>query len=458
MQKQPERVGQEARELALNIIYDVTEKGAYANLSLDKALRAATMPANDKRLVTELVNGTLRMSKHLDWVLHLFMQKPMEKQNPWLRCILRMSAYQLLFLEKIPDYAAVNSAVELSRKKAGKALSGVSNGVLRNLIRSRSQIVWPDNAEAYLSVYYSQPDWLTRMWLQEYGPEQTEKMFIYLNQRAGLSLRNNELLGSRAELMQNLAAEQVEAAESPLLPWAVRVEFMEQSLEELQAFQQGRFYIQNEASMLAAAILDPQPGSRILDLCCGVGGKSTHFAERMQNLGSIKAVDLYEHKITLLQKNCQRLRINIVEACKQDILAMTEEPLWNGVFLDAPCSGLGVLNRRADSRWRKNPGETAALTKLQSALLQKAGAMVEPGGTLVYATCTINKMENEDIVQAFLARNHDYAVADIHALIPFFPLDLQDQNHARQGFLTLLPGKYQTDGMFYARLRRSRSS
>lgn len=458
MQGQTDQIGQDARELALNILYEVAEKGAYANLSLDKALRAARMPANDKKLVTEIVNGTIRMSKHLDWVLHLFMQKPMEKQNPWLRCILRMSAYQLLFMEKIPDYAAVNSAVELSRKKAGKALSGVSNGVLRNIIRNRTNFTWPHEREEYLSVYYSQPAWLTHMWLKEYGDGQTENMFTYLNQRAGLVLRNNELLGSRTQLIKELAAEQVAATESQLMPSAIRVESMEQSLEELKTFQQGRFYVQNEASMLAAAILDPQPGDRILDLCCGVGGKSTHFAEVMQNRGTVMAVDLYDHKINLLQKNCQRLGINIVEACKQDILTMPDEPVWNRVFLDVPCSGLGVLNRRADSRWRKSPEEINDLTKLQTALLQKAGAMVESGGILVYATCTVNKMENENIVQAFLNRNSHYSVDDMSVVVPFLPLDTNDQNDARQGYLTLLPGRYQTDGMFYARLRRSRPS
>lgn len=460
MHKEQDQSGiTDARELALSIIYDVNEKGAYANLSLDKALRVSQLAANDKKLVTEIVNGTIRMSKHLDWVLHLFMQKPMDKQNPWLRNVLRMSAYQLLFMQRIPDYAAVNSAVELSRKKTSRALSGVCNGVLRSIIRNREQLDYPRNNPAeYLSVYYSEPEWLTQMCLAQFGAALTEKMFIYLNQRPALSLRNNELRNHPEALLQALAAEHAEACLSPLIPVAVIIKSMDKSIEELAAFQQGRFYVQNEASMLAASILDPQAGERILDLCCGVGGKTSHFAEKMKNQGRVEAVDLYGHKINLLRQNCQRLGINIVDAKERDVLSMDDKPEFDRVFLDAPCSGLGVLNRRADSRWRKNPEEIQTITKLQTALLQKASTMVKPGGVLVYATCTMNELENEAIVDGFLQVNNAYEAEDIAALIPFFPLDESDLKDAGRGFLTLLPGKYNTDGMFYARLRRSKPS
>ncbi len=380
MQKQQEQCTiSDARELALGIVYDVSEKGAYANLSLDKALRASQLSSIDKRLVTEIVNGSIRMIKHLDWVLNLFLQKPVEKQNPWLRNILRIATYQLLFMQRIPDYAAVNSAVDLSRKKTSRALSGVCNGVLRNIIRNREQIKYPhDNQLQYLSIYYSQPEWLTRMWLEEFGPALTESMFAYLNQSAKLCLRNNELRGSLVQLLEDLAQDGVEASPGPMIPCSIRVASMEKSIDELSSYQQGRFYIQNEASMLAAAILDPQPGERVIDLCCGLGGKTSHFAEKMKNQGEIEAVDLYAHKIALLEKNCQRLGISIVHAQQKDILSMdVPGPTWERVFLDAPCSGLGVLNRRSDSRWRKNPDEILELRKLQSALLQKASEMVD---------------------------------------------------------------------------------
>ncbi len=449
----------DAREIAVNVVYEVLEKGAYANLSLDKALRGSHLSPQDKHLVTEIVNGSIRMIKHLDWVLNLFLQKPISKQNPWLRNILRMAAYQLLFMERIPDYAVVNTAVEMSRKKTSKALAGVCNGVLRNLLRQQGDFKYPPfNSPEYLAVYYSQPEWLVEKWLTEFGLETTVAMFIYLNKRAEISLRANRLKTDPAHLLDDLNQEGIEASLSPLLPYAVRIKSLEKNIEQLKSYQEGHFYIQNEASMLAGAILDPQPGERIVDLCCGVGGKTTHFAEIMNNYGRIHAIELYEHKTALLEKNCQRLGITIVEAHNQNILLM-EEPAPQGhrVFLDVPCSGLGVLHRRADSRWKKQPEEIQELCQLQRELIQKAGQMVAPGGVLVYATCTNNQAENEGIVEAFLCQNPAYKLEDFSRLISFLPLDQNDQDAARSGMLSLLPGQYDTDGMFYARLRRSRT-
>lgn len=445
------------RELALNIVYEVMEKGAYANISLDKALRSSALNPNDKNLVTEIVNGSVRMIKHLDWVLNLFLKTPIKKQNPWLRNILRISAYQLLFMERIPDYAAVNSAVELCRKKSSRALAGVCNGVLRNMIRNQSSLSYPpEDSLDYLAVYYSQPEWLVAEWVEVFGRETAVGIFEYLNQRAPLYLRVNALKTSPSQLLEDLKQEGITARPSLLIPWSVKIENMEKSLEESGSYQSGHFYIQNEASMLAGAILDPQPGEKILDLCCGVGGKTTHFAEIMKNLGSIDAVDLYEHKLKLLKINCRRLGINNVKPLQTDILSLdARDSIWQRVFLDAPCSGLGVLNRRSDSRWKKKPQEIQDLDQLQQALLHKAASMTAPGGVLVYSTCTINPFENELLIKKFLSANPDFSLKPFTDLIKFFPLDENDRNNADNGLLTLLPGKYGTDGMFYACLKRS---
>lgn len=444
-----------ARELALNILYEVMEKGAYANLCLENKLRNTQLSLNDRNLVTEIVNGSVRMIKHLDWVLNLFLQKPIEKQNPWLRNVLRISAYQILFMERIPDYAVVNDAVELCRRKSNPKLAAVCNGVLRNLLRKQGEYEYPpaDSIE-YLAVYYSQPDWLVEKWVDEFGCATTEAMLSYLNQRVQVSLRHNSIMVDRKQVLQELAAEGIRAAASPIIPWSIRVESLHKSLEELKGFQKGHFYIQNEAAMLAGAIVDPQPGEKVLDLCCGVGGKATHFAEIMHNQGRIEAIDLYGHKIKLLQSNCQRLGITIVAAYQKDILQLNPEQSWPRVFLDAPCSGLGVLNRRSDSRWRKEPAEITKLSELQKNLLIVAGQAVAADGVLVYSTCTVNHEENEAVVNDFLMANPDFKLESIDRQIDFFPLDQTDLQAARQGFLTLLPGKYGTDGMFYARMRR----
>jgi 16S rRNA (cytosine967-C5)-methyltransferase len=216
--------------------------------------------------------------------------------------------------------------------------------------------------------------------------------------------------------------------------------------------------VQNEASMLAVSVLNPQPGERIIDLCAGIGGKATFMAELMHNLGIIEAYEIYQHKLALLVQNCKRLGIAIVEAHQQDILDLPPDlDRAAGVLLDAPCSGLGVLNRRADSRWKKTPDSLKELRSLQSRLLEKAGQIVIPGGRLVYSTCTINQDENQAMVMEFLQNNSAYGLESFAAEISYFPLDEQDQYSAAAGMLTLLPGKYQTDGMFYARMRRSNS-
>jgi len=447
----------DARELALHLVQNIMENGAYANLSLGNTLRNTKLSHNDKNLVTEIVNGSIRMTKHLDWVLNLFLKKSIEKQNPWLRNILRISAYQLLFMERIPDYAVVNSAVELAHKKTSKTLSGVCNAVLRNLIRNIDKLSYPPvKTLQYLSVYYSQPEWLTNLWLDQYGAEITETMLQYLNAKPQLTLRVNTLQTTPEMLCQDLSLEGVTAQASPLIYESVMVESMEKSIEELNAYQSGKFYVQSEAAILAGAILDPQAGEQILDLCSGIGGKATHFAERMKNQGLVKAVELHQHKLFLLKNNCQRLGIDIIETEQHNILEMQEDrPVWQRIFLDVPCSGLGVLNRRADARWRKNLQEIKELTHLQTDLLTKAGKMAAPGGILVYSTCTINPAENENIISEFLNKNHAFHLDSFSDLIKDFPLDAQDRASAEQGWLTIMPGKYDTDGMFYARLRRS---
>jgi 16S rRNA (cytosine967-C5)-methyltransferase len=451
------KVFKDPRELALEIVYIVLEKGAYTNIVLDQYLRKSPLLSDDRHLVTEIVNGTIRMLKHLDWVLNLFLQKPMEKQNPWLRNALRISLYQMLFMEKIPDYASINCAVELSRKKAGSKLSGVANGVLRNISRSRDSIKYPEPVDSieFLAVYYSQPEWLVRKLLQEHGICATREMLLYFNRRPALILRNNVLLGSRDELIDTLSKEGIHCQASKRTPWGMQVMAMEKSLDEIAAFQAGRFYVQNEASMLAVSIFKPQPGENIIDLCCGVGGKTSFLAEQMNNKGKIDAYDLYDHKLALLSNNCTRLGISIVEVRQQDILCISEGiEKAQGVILDAPCSGLGVLNRRADSRWNKTLDSISDLSLLQGRLLQKAASMVAPGGRLVYSTCTINRAENDELVCQFINTNTDFVLEGFNDEISFFPLDNKDKEGAAGGMLTVLPGKYETDGMFYAKMRR----
>lgn len=443
-----------ARYMAARIVYEITEKDAYANLALAKFLGASDLGKEDRNLVTEMVNGTVRMLKHLDWVLNLFLPSGIDRQHPWLRAILRLSLYQILFMEKIPSYAAVNDAVELTRRKINPSLARVVNGVLRNILRHRDEIKYPEDEVAYLSVYYSHPEWMVRLWLKEMGREECIKMLSYNNTRPNISLRVNLLKLSRQELIEKLAAEGVLCKKGDLTCFDVEIEDMKIFLEATDCYKKGYFYIQNPASMLAAPILAPEPGEMVYDLCAGVGGKSTHLAEIMKNQGKVIAFELYPHKIKLLKENSLRLGLDIIEGKVQDILGLDEVVPADKVLLDVPCSGLGVLNRRADMRWKRKEKDIADLTVLQLKLLQKAGNMVKKGGFLLYSTCTVNQKENEEVIRAFLKDNYNFKLVSFADKIDFFPLDEKDRKKAHEGMLTIYPGKYNTDGMFYALMRR----
>jgi len=442
------------RLMAMQLVHDIEEKDLYANLALDNALRNSSLEPADRRQVTGIVNGTIRMIRHLDWVLNLFLNKTMEGQNPWLRSILRISAYQILFMDRIPAHAIVNDAVDLTRRQLNPALSKVTNGVLRNIIRHGDDIKYPEDSLAhYLSVYYSHPQWLVERYLDMLGRDECERILRYDNLPPTIVLRTNTMLIDRQGLLGRLKEEGVSAAPGRLHPQAVVLEDVNQSLTSLPSFAEGLFYVQNEASMLAASILAPSSGELVYDFCCGVGGKSTHLAELMQDTGSIKAFDLYDHKVDLARHNYRRLNLTIVDSQAADIMNLDLEKRADRVLLDAPCSGWGVLNRRSDSRWKKSPEETAELCNLQLALLAKAADCLADNGELLYVTCTINPSENQQVVQRFLS-NHEFELQGFTDRISFFPLDEGDQRAAANGELTILPGKYDSDGMFYALLRR----
>lgn len=446
------------RQVAANILYDIFEKQAYTAIAIDRELRRRPELSQPQRnLITELVNGTVRMSKHLDWVLALFLQKDIARQPAWLRIILRLAAYQLLFMEQTAPEIAVDSAARMVRRQLGDGLVGVTNGVLRNVQRQRGQLPWErlGSGAEYLAIYYSQPEWIVRHLQNELPPAQLMTALEYYNRHWSLDLRCNALRGDREELLSSLTAEGAEASLSAWSPWSIRLGRSPVSLEQLTAWEEGRCYVQNEASMLAAAVLDPQPGELIYDFCCGLGGKSCHFAEWMGDRGEVRAFDLYPHKIKLLHDNARRLGISSIRAEALDLLAdALPEELADRVFIDAPCSGLGVLNRRSDLRWRMEPEELMVLAALQARLLNRAAEVLKPGGVMVYATCTVNREENQNQVERFLRAHPAFSPLPFAEDLAMVALDPEERDACRRGMLLLTPGAYGTDGMFYARLQK----
>ena len=446
-----------ARELALKVLKEVEEDGAFANLALNKILEKYKPSKPDRAFATELTYGTLRTLNTLDWLLSRFLKKPLVSQTIWVRNILRIGAYQILFMDRVPNAAACNEAVELTKKHGHQGVVGFVNGVLRNLIRNLDNIEFPDihsDPVSHVALKYSHPSWMVEMWLKEYGLKQTVKLCLANNRTPPNIVRVNTLRISRDDLIRRLQEEGVSAKKTKYADDGLSIEgFL--SYRTLPSFQQGLFQIQDESSMLVGQSLNPAHGSRVIDAAAAPGGKSTHLAQLMENAGEIYAFDLHHHKLELIKDNCRRLGITNIECRAQDVRGLSSD-LHNYadyVLLDAPCSGLGVLRRRPDARWRKEAGQITTLVKLQREMLESVCKCVRPGGVLVYSTCTITEEENLGQVQSFLAHNSEFVLED---LTPFLPANLAGEPGVQQGYIQLWPHKHETDGFFIARMRKKR--
>lgn len=432
-------------------------ESAYANLALDQALKHCSLAPRDRGLVTELVNGTIRMKKHLDWVLDLFLASKQRKLERKVYVILIMSIYQLLFLERVPSYAVINEAVEMTRSE-GKGASGLVNGLLRNVDRNRGQITYPDPSRdqvSYLAVFYSHPEWMVSRWIGRYGYEDTRKLLAFNNQSPPLTVRVNRLKTNVSELAALFDEEGVKAGVGKIPDTSLLLESTPGPLSELRSYRDGLFYIQGESTMLIPLCLAPKPGSLVYDFCCGVGGKTTHLAELMGDRGKITAFDLYRHKLELLELNCRRLGISIVESRQGDLFDQVPELAEaDAVLLDAPCSGLGVLRSRADLRWRKKEEDIALMSELQSRMLEQVARTVRPGGKLLYSTCSLEPEENEELVERFVAKHRDFEFVNLDEALELNPWLNTGGNAAGNGYLTVFPPRHQADGMFMALLRR----
>lgn len=445
-----------SRELALQIVYQINEEGAYANLALDKALFSCEgLDGRDKGLITEIVYGSVKNRGKLDYVLDQFATTKVKKMDGWTRNILRTALSQILFLDKIPPSAAVNEGVKLA-KHYGHVDKFV-NAVLRNILRGMEHIAWPDKEAdpvQYLMVQYSFPAWMAERFLRQYGLEHAEALCQWFNRPAALWIRTNTLKISRSALKAELEAAGIHVRKSRYTPEGLCIETAV-NLHELPAFKRGLFTVQDESSMLVALAAEPAPGARILDVCSAPGGKTTHLAQLMKDSGVIYACDIYQHRLELIGENCKRLGIHNVELCLQDGTKLTErwqEP-FDAVLCDVPCSGLGVLGRRADARWSKASENIKGLCKIQRQILEQAAQLVRPGGVLIYSTCTITPEENEQMVEAFLAAHEEFSLDETLA-----DCWLNMEKKDGQGAVQFLPFEDEMDGFFIARMVRREES
>ncbi len=439
------------RALALKILYQINEEGAYANLALDKALFSCQdLDPRDRGLITEIVYGSVKNRGRLDYILNQFASVKVKKMDHWTRNILRMALYQILFLDKVPNSAAVDEAVKLA-KKYGHGDKFV-NAVLRNYLRGQDKIVWPDKAKEpvqYLAVTYSFPLWMAERFIQQYGLEKAEQLCEWFNRPAPLWIRTNTLKISRKELKAKLEQSGLTVLESIYTQEGLEI-LSPVNLHQLEAFQQGLFTVQDESSMLVALAAEPMAGQNVLDVCSAPGGKTTHMAQLMKNSGLICACDIHKHRLDLIKENCKRLGITNVKLFKQDGTQLTErwqEP-FDVVLCDVPCSGLGVLGRRPDARWAKESEDIEGLCAIQRQILQEAAKLVAPGGTLIYSTCTITPEENQQMVQQFMAQHPEFYLDET---LPDCWLNVEKGG---EGYVQFLPFEDETDGFFIARMMR----
>lgn len=452
-----------ARGLALELLCTIEAQAAYANLALDRRLAAGSLGAVDRGLVTELVYGVIRRRLTLDWILGQFVRRPLASLPVWLRNLLRLSLYQLLYLTRIPAAAVCDEAVTLAKRRGHSGIGGLVNGVLRTYLRDRESVVWPDPEREpvrHLSVLESHPEWIVDRWVARLGYAEAAALLALDNLPPPVVLRVNLLRARREDVCTRLRSRGIDCETSQLVPEGVMLKSRSGSLETLPELAEGLAQVQDEASMLIAHLVAPRPGERILDAAAAPGGKATHLAELMQDCGEVVAQDVHPEKLSLIRENARRLGLNSVRAVEGNALNSGEEgevpPSFDRVLLDAPCTGLGVLRRRPDARWRKDPGDVRALSDQQKAMLRSVAALVRGGGRLVYSTCSTEPEEGEEVVDAFLSDcGSEFVLRDAAGELAARGVPAGELKSAFAGpFLRLWPQRQGTDGFFAACLER----
>lgn len=442
------------RETATDILVKVDCRRAYADILLDRVLGGAGLENRDRALLTELVYGTLRWRGRLDAELETRMRRPLNKTEPFLRNLLRLSMYQLRFLDRIPQYAVINEAVELAKSRGPGKSTAFVNAVLRNASRDGNEPSAPDPKIALtdaIADYWSHPAWLVEKWLEIFDPGETIALLKANNEPAPLVVRANRLKGSPKELIDLFRRTGIEALEAPWSPQGVILQ-SRSPVSRLPGFDAGRFQVQSEASQLVAYLLGPQPGERILDACAAPGGKTTHIAELMGDDGEVTATDKSDAGLKMITENVARLGLRAVKTIAADFekpLPAALQPTFDRILVDAPCSGLGTLRSHPEIKWQRGQKDIKRLARLQSRILARAASLLKAGGVLVYSTCTLTREENDDVVKKFLAGNPNFVLDDAAA---FFPERAGSMTQGR--YFVALPHRHNTDGFFAARMRK----
>lgn len=436
------------RGIAVKVLNRVDRTDAYLDKLIDHEFKNSELSGQDKALLFEIVHGVLRWMGKLDWILNGFYKGAYTKCIPNVKNALRVGLYQILFLEKIPDYAAVNESVEFIKRLQGQKPADQANAVLRNIIRSKEGIRYPNPEEdliGYLSAFYSHPAWLVKRWLNFFGQEQTEALLIANNEKPSLTLRVNTSKTSVDEFKALLKSVDLKFYDGKFNNDFIKLRTLT-NIAGWEYFEKGYFTIQDESTGLPCKLLDVKPGMRVLDLCAAPGGKTSYLSNLMNDTGEIIALDRYESRLKILEKNLKRLGATNIKLIEENALEYNADE-FDRILVDAPCSGLGTLSKKPDIKWKRDLGDIRELTKLQLELLKKAASLVKVEGSVVYSTCTIEPEENYDVVKKFIKDNPNFVIDNANNYVP---QQIVDGN----GCVQTYPHLHQMDGAFSVKLIR----
>jgi 16S rRNA (cytosine967-C5)-methyltransferase len=438
------------RQLAFQALQNIYQRQAYTDIALDRVFSSASLSSFDRHLISELVYGIVRRKRTLDSLINQLATKKATQQPLNLRIILQLGLYQLRYLNKIPESAAVNTSVDLAKNNGLSKLSGVVNGILRSYIRLSAEddlLILPSDFIPRLGVKYSFPDWLVSLFVEQFNVKQTKKLLDWYNQPPSIDLRVNSLKITRENLQETLLNQGVETTCLPHLPSGLRLTNSAGNIAQLDCFQEGLFTIQDGSAQLVTHFLNPQPHETIIDACAAPGGKTTHIAELMGDSGLIIGCDRHLSRLKKVTENAKRLKLKSIQVIEGNSSELTEwENKADKVLVDVPCSGLGTLHKNPDIRWHKKLEDIKPLRELQLKILENSAKWVKNGGILVYSTCTLNKEENEEIITKFVENN------------PSWQLDTKNNNPnfdfpiTSKGMVKIFPPVDNMDGFFMAKL------
>lgn len=443
-----------ARNIAYKVLLDIEKNSNYSNIALNKFLKDSKLTNKDRGLATEIVYGVVANKRTLDYMINKKSKIKVKKMNHSVKIILRMGVYQLLYLDRVADYGVIDEAVKMM-KKIDRRSSGFVNAILRNISREKDSILDLDDSYKNLAIKYSYEDWIVDRISDQYGKERTSNILAALSIRPRIFLRINRnklrdgenLSDLKKYIVDRLEKDGVIVRDRHILEEAIEVENFKQ-IENKDLFKSGYISVQDISSMMVARALNPKKNSKVLDLCAAPGGKSCHIGEMMKDSGSVLACDVFDHKIKLIKAYSNRLGLTNIEACINNAMVLNEDYVgaFDYVVCDVPCSGMGIVRRKPEIKYKKKEG-VDSLPKIQRKILDNASKYIKKDGVLIYSTCTIFKEENIELIEEFLKDNKEFKLDSIENL-PF------ERERLDKGYLEIIPDRDDMDGFFICRMKK----